>query len=260
MSKEPTVGYMIDLSNLTKEEIEAISSIGVGKGNSKGSRMGWKNYTEEEKEARIKRTWGSPEAESRRRESIKRSWVTRPESELSERNNKISFSLRERWSNKSEDERSEWYETIGKPNLKIANGVVSLILSDPVKRVEWVNRSLNTPSSKLKAVGNNPSNFSKAEKVLESFLEVEFPGIFGYNGRGDLNVCVGLRIPDFVRLGGVKEVISLFNDRVKFGDIEEEIEYYYNYGYRCLILLNGELDFRDNLRFKIQEFLKSKEV
>jgi len=127
----------------------------------------------------------------------------------------------------------------------------------PEEKEARLQSSIHSKESLIKSAKNNPKLPTREELLLKDFLNRNFPKVFGYNGQGNLNVCIGGRIPDFVRLDKVPQVISLFGEAFNtIGDVEEEILHYSNLGYECLVVWNGECYLESSLKNYLQNFIR----
>lgn len=96
---------------------------------------------------------------------------------------------------------------------------------------------------------------SMDEAYLGYLLEINFPGIWLYNGDGRQRVFVGRKIPDFIRRDGKAQVIELFELYWKYFNKKETLTAYYSsIGYRCLVIWTHELDLV--VISKVKEFLE----
>ncbi|MFH1547553.1 MAG: NUMOD3 domain-containing DNA-binding protein [bacterium] len=104
------------------------------------------------------------------------------------------------------------------------------------------------------------------EKKVKKLLDNIHPNEFAYNGDFSLGITIGGRIPDFVNVNGNKEVIEVFgqywhsplhNPNVNINrTYENTVRHYKKYGWNCLIIWDYELNNKDNVIQKIQNFME----
>lgn len=102
---------------------------------------------------------------------------------------------------------------------------------------------------------------TKPELQLLKLLEANYPNEWTYVGDGQL-VIGGLN-PDFTNINGKKQVIELYGDYWHDPDIfpntlteEKRIALYQQYGYKCLIIWEHELDKPQEVIKKVVSFAK----
>jgi len=116
-----------------------------------------------------------------------------------------------------------------------------------------------SPEAVLKSRKSAKVSPSEPEVWLEVFLGRNFPDLFGYNGDGGLDTRVGIRIPDFVRKDGIRQVISVMGGLGYYHfleDEEAEVVYYREFGYDCLVVWEWECYLWDDLLEKIRSFIR----
>lgn len=104
------------------------------------------------------------------------------------------------------------------------------------------------------------------ESMLLSKLNELVPGIFSYNGTGE--VVVGGKIPDFISVSGSKLIIELFGEYWHNAFLfpnrmteEETIENYRKYGYDCLVVWDYEVYIEgEKLDKRLVDFVEGGEV
>ena len=224
------------ISEGVKRHYEALTPEEYSKENlnkSKATSNYWKKASKEEKEIRLKTSFLSPESLEKSIETNRKTWKSLSEEEKTER---LEKGLRSPSSVKA---REDYFKNLSPEEINL-----------------WTKRSFLSDKSHLNSVKNNSKLPTKEETLLENFLNRRFPTLFGYNGKGNLDVCIGGRIPDFIRLSNKLQVISVMGESFRtIGDIEEEILHYSEFGYECLIIWNGECYQETSLEEKISDFI-----
>ncbi len=89
---------------------------------------------------------------------------------------------------------------------------------------------------------------TQPEFFLDVYFGKRFPSIWGYNGDGSQGVIIGGKIPDFIRLDGVKEVIEVLGT---YWHPEEDepikIAHYASYGYKCICIWEYDCYLKEEL-------------
>ncbi len=79
------------------------------------------------------------------------------------------------------------------------------------------------------------------ELKVNAILDELYPGEWKYTGDGE--IVMGGRNPDFTNIDGQKEIIEVFGDYWHRGqESQETIGHYKEYGFRCLVIWEAELN------------------
>lgn len=95
--------------------------------------------------------------------------------------------------------------------------------------------------NKIEACHQRPT---MPERLFNSSLQKKCPGKWIYNGDNSQKVRVGNRIPDFIRVDGTKEAISVMGGlgfAHFLGDEENEVEHYKRYGWKCVVVWEWDI-------------------
>lgn len=116
---------------------------------------------------------------------------------------------------------------------------------------EWRNKQ-------IKAQRRGYSIFpNKAESVLLELLESDYPSEWAYVGDGSL--IIGSAVPDFANVNGKKLLIELFGDHWHRGqNPQDRIDLFKRFGFRTLVVWERELKQLDNVRERVDEFVKGR--
>lgn len=202
---------------------------------SKAVQAYWDAVSPEEKERRLSTSFLSPEAKVRSTKSLRKYFAGTTDEER-KRQARISFDSPE-----AIRAKRETFKHMSPEQIK-----------------EWTARSFLSNQAHLNSAKNNPKLPTPEEVLLDSILNSHFPRLFGYNGKGNLDICVGGRIPDFVRLDNTPQVISLFGEAfTSFSRLVDEVLHYKTYGYECLILWNHECYNEAELLTELGTFIDS---
>lgn len=230
ISKRISEGVKRRYASLTPEQ-----AIQENENKRKAVQAYWDTVSPEEKKLRLDTSFLSPEAKTKSTKSLRRRFAEMTDEEK-QRRARISFDNPEAIKAKRENFRHMSPEQVKK----------------------WTERSFLTDQAHLNSARNSHIPKSRAELKLEIVLTKSLPGFFGYNGKANLNVCIGGRIPDFVRLVGLKQVISVFEGPPRsWADEYEEIQHYNKFGCNCLVVWGFELEDEEALIPKLQAFISS---
>lgn len=241
---------------------------------------------ENSKRARAGRTNEEKEKENERRsDSLRQYWSSITAEDDWERRRKISEGHVRFWANMTDEEREERVRGYQMPNLELAVERIGEILSDPVRRNKWIERSFLSKEAQ-EAHKKNWESLSEGKKAqrtkkaleglkrsravqfptkpelfLGLYLEEHFPGEWAYNGDGSCGGFIGGKVPDFIHRNGWRAVIEIFGCYWHGEEeVEEKIEHYKKYGFDCLVLWDYECYPCEDLGGKLTEFVKLKEV
>ncbi len=91
------------------------------------------------------------------------------------------------------------------------------------------------------------------ELKVKAILDELYPGEWGYTGDGE--IVMGGRNPDFTNINGRKEVIEVYGTYWHRGQKPQEvIAHYKQYGFRCLVIWEAELNDIDLVTKRIKEW------
>ena len=93
------------------------------------------------------------------------------------------------------------------------------------------------------------------EITVESFLQANFPGEWGYNGQGQLGQ-IGCRIPDFWSLTGRRCIIEFFGGCHTKESTRDKLAYYTELGYECIVVKPSDVESKTGLYKVFAEPLK----
>lgn len=109
-------------------------------------------------------------------------------------------------------------------------------------------------AKQMKSRGVRPN---KLEKKFEKFLNNLYPNEWKYVGDGQL--IISGKCPDFVNVNGKKQLIEIYGDYWHKGqNPEDRKKIFRKFGYDTLVLWEKELKKIDNVKAKLDEFVKSK--
>lgn len=105
-------------------------------------------------------------------------------------------------------------------------------------------------ANQMKARNLKPN---KSEIRLQELLDKHFPNEWKFVGDGQL--IIGGKCPDFANINGKKSLIELFGLYWhKNENPQVRIDHYREYGYRCMVIWENELNDREQLMQKIGDF------
>jgi hypothetical protein len=111
------------------------------------------------------------------------------------------------------------------------------------ERSKFLKEGLHSPKSvlnRMKACRKKPT---MPELSLEAYLEQHFPNEWAYNGDGSQNLIIGRKVPDFINIGGKKEVVEVLGGIGYFHFLDEEeekIACYRKNGYKCIVVFEWD--------------------
>jgi len=210
------------------------------------NRKYWEDYSEEQKKEHLLKCIQGKGAEEARKIAFS--------SEVYKERKRIA-GIRA-WSEASEEERHRRLSGIHNEEARVkARPGISMgqkrYWSSLTKEevAEKVKNSFLSDESILKSRESNNQKPTVPESMMDSYLQKNYPGRWIYNGDNSQRTRVGLRIPDFIRLDGTKEAISVMGGIGiwHFWDDEEvEVEYYKEHGWKCTVIwewdIPGDLD------------------
>lgn len=145
--------------------------------------------------------------------------------------------------NMSEARKLQWQDS------KYRNGAIQSI------RLRWQNPEYKDRVIRLQRLGRQIKP-NKLELQLQAILDELCPGKWAFVGDGQL--IIGGKNPDFMNVNGTKEVIELFGDFWHQGeDPQDRINHFRQYGFRCLVIWESELNQLKELLNKIDNFFKA---
>jgi len=154
-------------------------------------------------------------------------------------NQKRSTRMKEIWAELSSTDKEKWLRA-WIHNEKVYEG----------KREFWASlpEEEKARRTQVRMNANRVNGPTELELWVNILLELLYPGLWDYNGLGDVNIVVGGKVPDFVRRDGVKQVIDVFGDY--WHDTKEERRrriHFESYGFDCIILWENDCLSRDTI-------------
>lgn len=132
---------------------------------------------------------------------------------------------------------------INKPKSVMHNHNVSLAITEKWKNEEYAKSIIKATHPKQ----------NKAERHLDNILQEYFPNEWKYVGSGDF--FLNGKNPDFMNVNGKKLLIELYGERWhNKSEIDPRKEIFAEYGFDTLFIWESELEDRDGVVDKIENF------
>lgn len=172
------------------------------------------------------------------------------------------------WAGKSSQERKQWAENIsagekGKPPMN-PEALKRMAMS---KRGKRCSPKTEFTSERMKALHRDPVYMEKVRKALNikpnkseaailNLLNLLYPDEWKYTG--DFSFMINGKCPDFVNCNGQKKIIELFGDYWHRGqNPEDRAAIFAPFGYKTLIIWEGELKNPQSIILKIRKFAEA---
>jgi len=132
-----------------------------------------------------------------------------------------------------------------------------VVLSQIEGREEAMKKDPTWRARQIEAQRKGYSLFpNKAETVLLTILERDYPNEWAYVGNGSL--IIGNWNPDFANINGYKELIELFGDHWHRGqNPQDRIDLFKKFGFRTLVIWEHELKQPDRVQERVAEFVRA---
>lgn len=195
---------------------------------------------------------GVPKTEKEKRklsESVKRYLAENPYTEEDKLRRSISLRDREPWNKGKElTEEDRLHKSIAQ---KIAQPKYAV-----AQKERWNNLSKEEKEDRIsKSLSRSSQRPNVPEMKILALLEYLYSGEYKYTGNGE--VTLGDMCPDFTNINGQKKVIEHFGEYWHKGENPNEIiSRYLEYGFKCLVIWEHELEEPEKVIERINAFHK----